>query len=318
MQKKSGFSMLEMLVILCFIGIIVIIELVILNNKLNEYSSPYFTAYNALKKASYNVLADMYCPGESCPAGVDSPPREFPKNSQQLCERLAEFINTAELNCADTSLDINDDAKNIDIEHPRMIASNSFRFHFSDLKEIELPNNYGGMDKLEYFVTYVDINGTKKPNRLTCTRSKLLPDIVPFAITRRGEVIPMGFPVYSKTYLTAKIKYPSRIAADGSTEKHTSGSMSYYDAIYGAWPQTGTKEVQQHINIPLSVMYAQDSIYKDSDIKQCYDASNTSFNTELRTDTEYKNLAQNKESEGCKGGTYNCRVVVDSIIETRW
>lgn len=313
--KKRGFSMIEVMVILGFIGFIVITELVILNSKVNEYGNPYYTVYNALKKASYNVLADMYCPDpnsedEDCKIG----PREFPKNSEDLCLRLAEFINTSEKNCSATDLDINDKADNINTNQPRLIASNSYRFYFSDLKKTQATDAYGNVNELEYFVAYVDLNGDKRPNRLTCEGTKLLPDIVPFAITRRGEVIPMGYPVYSKIYLTAKIKYPASVDSDGNMTNRTSASLSYYDAVYGAWPEKGTKNVLRNIDIPFSIMFGEDDIYEDSNIRQCYDGREP----ELKGEDVYKDEAINREIEGCQGGTYSCRVVIDSSIDKRW
>lgn len=314
-HQKRGFSMIELVVIMCFIGFLVIIELVILNNKMNEYATPYYTVYNALKKASYNVLADMYCPDpKSADAECRVAPREFPKTSDKLCSRLAEFLNTAELNCDATELDINDEANNINPNKPRMVASNSYRFHFSDLKEIDIPDNNGNLNTIQYFVAYVDLNGKKRPNRLTCDGGKLLPDIVPFAITRRGEVIPMGFPVYSNIYMTAKIKFPSMLNADGKMEARSSASMSFYNAIYGAWGKEGTKDVHTNMDIPFSIVFAQDSIYDGSMIRQCYDGRTP----ELKDETEYKDAAINHQGDGCEGGTYNCRVVIDSSINTRW
>ena len=144
-----------------------------------------------------------------------------------------------------------------------------------------------------------------------------MPDIVPFAITRRGEAIPMGYPVYSKLYLTAKIKYPSTDTdADGVLENESSGSLSFYDAIYGAWPSSTAGEVAKHIDIPFSLMFAdeQDFIDANSNIRQCYDGRAA----DLKPEAEYKNMALSREAEGCRAGTYNCRVVIDSNINTRY
>ena len=64
-SRKKAFTMIEVLIILTLIGFILIAELIILNTKSNQYGQPYYTAYNALRKAAYNVLADMYCPDEN-------------------------------------------------------------------------------------------------------------------------------------------------------------------------------------------------------------------------------------------------------------
>ena len=188
--NKKAFSMVELIVVFSIIGFIVIAELIILNNKINEYANPYYAAYNALKKASYNVLADMYCPDkhlpldqQKCPDG----PREFPTTFRTLCDRMAEFINTSENFCASPDIhEINDEATNIDNDHPHFISSNSYRFWFGGMRKINVPNAIGTTDELEYFVTYVDINGEKRPNRLTCDGPRVLTDIVPFAFASRS------------------------------------------------------------------------------------------------------------------------------------
>ena len=91
--KKKGFSLTEITIVLVIIGVILILELMVIQNRKNQYGAPYYAAYNALKKASANILADIYCPDSGpnaiCPTG----PRPYPKDSKAMCERLKEFIN---------------------------------------------------------------------------------------------------------------------------------------------------------------------------------------------------------------------------------
>ena len=335
MNFKKAFSMVELILIIVLIGFIVIAELMILNNKVNEYGQPYFTAYNALKKASYNVLADMYCPGDACPVAGLTAPRRFPQNTTDLCERLSEFINTSVKHCEATEgyEDINILANNFNTQQdkPRMIASNSYRFYFTGdgdkpLRIEGIPDVYGNEYTVDYFIVWVDINGEKEPNRITCNKTKLYPDIVPFAITTRGEVIPMGFPIYNTLYLTAKIKYPTEIEleeqADGSKKEvfdnRSSSSQSFYKAIYGAWPVRGdvNKVIQENIDIPFSVQFG-DRIPEDSLMHQCY-SEKTAIDIGLKSKEQFKDELVNRENLGCTGGTYACRVIVDSTIETRF
>ena len=310
--------MVELIVVFSIIGFIVIAELIILNNKVNEYANPYYAAYNALKKASYNVLADMYCPDpNSSDPECRKGPREFPTTSRGLCNRVAEFINTSENYCNSAdSVEINDEATNIDNEHPHFISSNSYRFWFGGMRKIQVPNAMGGVDELEYFVTYVDINGEKRPNRITCDGPRILPDIVPFAITRRGEVVPMGLPVFSKTYLTAKIKYPVDITNADDMKSKQSPSLSFYEAIYGAWPATDPmdKNVFRYIDIPFSIVFAEDPLYLNSNINQCLDG----MDPDLLDSNAYKAEAIPRTVKGCVGGTYSCQVVIDSSAGTRF
>lgn len=315
-KKKNAFTMIEILIVFVIIGFILVAELIILNSKSNEYGNPYYTIYNSLKKTSYNVLADLYCPGSACPNTSLTFPRQFPTNGEDLCKRFAEFLNVSENHCEGLT-PINDAANNIDTNNPHLVLSNSYRMYFGDEKLYTWKDSSGISQQLNYFVVYVDLNGEKAPNRLTCKGTKVMPDIVPFAITRRGETIPMGYPVYSKLYITAKISYPS-ISKEGTTEleNKTSGSMSFYDAIYGAWPSAISGEVEKHIDIPFSLMFSDedDFIKANSNIRQCYDGREP----ELKPESEYKAMALSKESEGCKGGTYNCRVIVDSTTTTRY
>lgn len=325
MNLKKAFSMIEMLIIIVLIGFIVIAELMILNNKINEYGQPYYTAYNALKKAAYNVLADIYCPGDSCPDKTLTAPRAFPTNSQDLCLRLAEFINTAQLNCTlgGDVKDINDMADNLNAATPpRMIATNSFRFYFSGMKTVnDIHDVYGNLYDMNYFVVWVDLNGEKEPNRLTCNESKLYPDIVPFAITTRGEVIPMGFPVYNTLYLTAKIKFPTEIETveengeiKETVNNKSSASLSFFEAIYGAWAKDGTtREIQDNIDIPFSILFSKE-FPNDSLIHQCYNGSVPN----LLRQADYEDRAISYQDKGCMGGSYACRVIIDSNIETRF
>ena len=95
-HKKSAFSFIEMTVIFIFIGLIALMQLRTMKTNINKYGPSYTSAYTTLKKAAYNVLADIHCPDPSsanteCRTG----PRSFPKTSQELCERLSEFISPA-------------------------------------------------------------------------------------------------------------------------------------------------------------------------------------------------------------------------------
>ncbi|MBE7708492.1 MAG: hypothetical protein E7Z88_07285 [Cyanobacteria bacterium SIG27] len=343
MNLKKAFSMVELILIITLIGFIIIAELTILNNKMNEYGQPYFTAYNALKKASYNVLADMYCPGEACPVKDLKAPRKFPKTSEELCERLSEFINTAgkveNMHCAATEgyEDINIMADNFDEQHdkPRMIASNSYRFYFTSdtssggskpLRISGIKDVYGHEYNVDYFIVWIDLNGEKEPNRITCNNSKLYPDIVPFAVTTRGEVIPMGFPIYNTLYLTAKIKYPTKIETeeqpDGTKKEvfdnESSASTSFYKAIYGAWPTKNdpNKNVQENIDIPFSILFT-DRMPEKSLIHQCY-SEESAIEFGLKSKAQFHDELIDRSDMGCTGGTYACRVIVDSTIETRF
>ena len=300
-SKKTAFSLMEIIIVFTIIGMIIIFELMILQTRINQYGAPYYNVYAALKKASYNILADMYCPN----ANSDDPecvkgPRPFPDNSYDLCRRLAEFINvpngaTCGVDKNDTSKDINDEATNINDDTLRFIASNSFRFYMSPLKTYKFDTG----ETLDYFIVYVDINGKENPNKVNKKPSeKLYPDIVPFAITTRGETIPMGYPIYSNMYLTAKIGYPAAEINGIIVDNRFSKSMSFFEAIQGAWGGTVSPDIT--FSVPFT-----DELPDTSLAKSFYLG-------------EVPQAAEFKSQEGCKGGEYTCRVVIDSFQSRRF
>ncbi len=300
-KRKKAFSLLELMIVFVIIGIITVIEMMILQTRINQYGALYYNIYSALKKASYNVLADMYCPDENsddpeCRLG----PRPFPDNSYDLCKRLSEFINVPKgANCGsgenDKSKDINDEASNINDDTLRFTASNASHFYMSSLKTYKFDSG----EEIKYFIVYVDLNGKEPPNRVDKKpQDRVLPDIVPFAITTRGETIPMGYPIYSNTYLTAKIKYPAAEVNGAIVDDRYSKSMSFYEAIKGAWGDTISPDITY--NIPFT-----DQIPNNSKAKSF-------FLGEIPTDFEFKS------QEGCKGGEYTCRVVIDSFQDKRF
>jgi len=331
-HNKKAFSVVEVLVVLCFVGFIIITQLVILSSKINQYSAPFYTAYNAIKKTAYNILADIYCPGDACPDPSLTAPRAYPQNSTNLCRRFAEFINTSENNC-DTMSAITD--TNMDFENatPGFIASNSLRFYFHQTDtpfQTIVPAGAGGNETINYFIIYIDLNGEKKPNRIGCDGSDILPDIVPFAITSRGDAIPIGLPVYSKTYMTATVGLPANITTkkddagnDVTTaeELQKTKALSFYDAILTAWKGV------EHASIPYSINFMNriDSNITDH-FKGCCLVNTTGCKGTGITGTSNDTgctcctgaRIANAVTNSCAGGTYNCRVTIDKHKTSRY
>lgn len=298
MNKKSAFSLTEVLVVLTFIGFIIVTQLVVMTSKVNQYSGPYFTVYNAVKKTAYNVLADIYCPctGNDCPnEECKKGPREYPKTSTNLCKRFSEFINTSENNCNNFKPVGND----LDFKKatPGFIATNSYKFYFHDGRFTKTING----KTVNFAIIYVDINGEKRPNRFVCDNSDILPDIVPFAITDNGDAIPIGLPTYSKAYMTASVGYPSK----NSMEKVN--SLIFNDAILTAWPN----DTKGNISIPFSVNYVNElnSAIQNKFVSCVSDNSPTQ---------KVKYVPQIATNLGCKKDTYNCRVIIDKHKTTRF
>ncbi|MBQ8635838.1 hypothetical protein IJ425_06780 [bacterium] len=325
--KKKAFTITEVLIVLCIMGFVLIVQLSVLMNKINDYGAPYYTAYNAINKAVYNVLADIHCPDsctdddcrESYPAlrNITHNPaihlcpdyaREFPTTRIELCKRLAEWLNHSEEFCDAHNVSINANADNINENSLQIITSNSFRVYISDPREYSKNG-----EKFNYFIVYMDLNGEKKPNRLTCDGSDVLPDIVPFAITSRGEVIPTGLPTYLKTYLTGSVRLPSTYDDGSMTTDNKTGALSFYEAIRGAW------QGKANINIPYSIEF--DSLFPIStgNITQCYRGGGSQFNkNDFINKAVQINSSLGFASKGCKGDTYTCNVKIDKFTTSRY
>lgn len=300
--KKRGFSLVELLIIFVIIGIVFFFVMHTLNNRTNQYGTPYYVVYNALKKAAYNVLADM----------DHYPPRAFPANPQAMCERLTEFINFSEKTCNSNAVNnnatnITDTGKNSTLQFR---ASNGTKFYISSIKdasvcsELDSSSNCSAYETVKYFIVYVDLNGDNHPNKLDRIFHKngsnfeyddlVLPDIVPFAVTTRGEVVPMGYPVIEKSYLTSRVKYPADL--NNLDDKNYSDSITFYEAFHRAW---GNRDFY---TIPMSVDYT----------------SKMPANNVARA---FYNLPAAKSidsSKGCTIATFNCRAVVEQSEFARY
>ena len=315
---KFAYSMFELLIVFTLISFLIIYELIIVNRKMNEYGGVYYNAYNTLRKVTYNIFIDTYCPSNSVQPEPGADPdydctkgaRAFPKDVTELCKRYTEYLNVpnganfcTEKKEAQGHGNINEKADNISEDTLKFKTTNTFRFYISGTgSNNESPYEYtanGSNDKVEYFIMYVDLNGSKAPNRVDKeVGNKVLPDIVPFAITRKGEVIPMGFPVYSTSYITAKVRYPDEAASD-SYKENLSESMSLYDAIAKAW---GTAD--DNIDIPFTFKL-NDQLPSDN-LAKYYVSQNLIPTSSVSLDSK------------CKEQTFECKVVIDSDSNVRF
>ena len=110
----------------------------------------------------------------------------------------------------------------------------TFKITGEDGKDIECEAlfTFEGKETGKNYIVYTDINGKKSPNRLNLEEgNELYPDIVPFAVTTRGEVIPMGYPIYDTMYLSAQVRYRAEQKEGGASgeapEIETKKSKSY-------------------------------------------------------------------------------------------
>ena len=211
MKKIKAFTLAELSFVFIFIGVISVIALHTVNERRTDFYARYFTAYDALSKAVYNTYVDTYCRVVTDSSGktdceiagseFSQKGRPFPDNPRDLCKRLAEYLNVSgDPNCSnDVIKDASDEEfKNI---KPQLTLSNSFRIYFSSPGDVTV-NHAGKKNRIvNYFIVYVDLNGKEKLN----TAAAPNPDIVPFIVTYTGDTIPIGYPIYDKSYISARL-----------------------------------------------------------------------------------------------------------------
>ena len=304
--RKRAFTLTEILIVMTIVGFILIAQLSVLSSKINKYDGTYYRAYHTLHKAGYNILADMYCPGPSCPDASITQPRSFPTTTSALCARLAEWLNITTNNCNNNAFSHGNITEK---STAHLIASNGFKIYIGAMGEKEVSNG----QKIKYFPVYVDINGEAKPNRTDCVaKSDVLPDIVPFAVTTRGETIPMGFPKYSKKYMTAKVKLPNEYTTSGGTNKIESKNtktLSFFEAALASWPKNNNyNAVSNHFDIPFSQDYDSTNLHS-----QCYQ---TISKATLLSDA--KSIIDSYKDKGCNGTSFTCRAIIDKPTSVRY
>ena len=341
-HKKIAFTLIEIMIVLGMVGMIIIFAMQILMGRINQYTTPYAVIFRALQKTSYNILADIHCPNpnseiEECKTST----RSFPVNDEargiedqhvELCERLKEYLNAPDLNageCDNPAVGDNGDLKIVqngsDITSDpllKFVTSNGMKFYTSDMMTYEVvktedKNGDGDFndpgekitDEVKYYIIYVDINGDSKPNSVEPV-GDYLPDIVPFAITSRGETIPLGFPTISSAYLTAKIKFPAVGTEEAGVfdERQYSKSMTFREAVFGAW------NGEAHFDIP----YSFDLNYNNT-------SNNRAFRSLPSADKKWENCKfyggtnqYDATRGGCVAGTFTCRVIIDTETTRRF
>lgn len=132
---------------------------------------------------------------------------------------------------------------------PTFVTSNGQKFYMSKVVNANVTNSglTDQYDRRQYRFVAVDLNGNMGPNSQYRTAVKY-PDIVLFAITSDGSIVPFGLPEFSKNYISAYIEYPTSIynATKGTNvpnSKLKSDSLTLVKARHSAWGATpGTIE----------------------------------------------------------------------------
>lgn len=237
-KKFMAFTLAELLIVFSIIGIVSAITIMTTKRIATTDKYAYQRAYDALRTAAYNAVA------ETDAKGIKTP--------DLLCEGLAKYINSqyatatgsdkfegnpdkgfcnkiAEANRV--GIDASDFDKGAEKKIvPDFVANNGMKFYITKKLKEEGLKDYTNTDSMdiEYYVVFVDIDGENGQNTIDSG------DIVAFAITvDNADTIPLGAPIYDKHYLGVRVVFPENPPAH--PDEYFSESMTYYDAIHTAW-----------------------------------------------------------------------------------
>lgn len=258
-NKLDAFTIPELLIFLTIVGVMSVFMMNIIKPGEKYIPYAYYTVYNALSEAAYNIKEDALdissgnnadtakeedkvFPGVKASANNQT---EAKAAARELCKKLAidpdsdpdnassgfqyGYINTTEYFCSAADfkpLSLKNSLTNNDINTKMAFrATNSMRFYISEMGSINVPDNMNGdnIQEVKYFVVWVDLNGDRRPNTFAWSEKKPA-DIIPFIITTSGIVIPAGGPIVDPRYTTMRIQYPS-----GSDLKFSARSFSFLE-----------------------------------------------------------------------------------------
>ena len=338
-MKNKAFSLVELAVVLVLIGILTMVTIQTMDSKIQDHSAAYYNVLDSLIKANYNVYADIHCVDDTYNPTTNSSDklcaeggRYYPKSRKELCERLSQYFNIAEgtLNCGDEpELSINETANNISNDNVSFVTTNSSRFFISDKQDLDISDGPTNCHKsFDYFVVYVDLNGDKEPNsvfvrnpidthatKILKTVNKVddgrirgtIPDIVPFVLTAKGEVIPVGYPLYSKRYMTTRVKYPISNLSDvnkQTLENNVSSSATFIESKINA---VGNSECGD-------ILY---SIDFNTRFRNMNNLAFAFFNNSDEKDNMIDKTALPAGADvdhGCQENTFNCNLTIDRYM----
>jgi prepilin-type N-terminal cleavage/methylation domain-containing protein len=239
MHKKliinQGYTIAEILITLVIIGVIATIIITSAKPYNSAMKKLYSRAYDILSEASYNYAVDTEA------NTIDS--------ANNLCVGLSKYINSNAATSPKTGENFKgnpdtgycnnittrvtqytQDFKNLT---PDFIANNGMRFFISEqITTPEITDSDGLTNKIRFYIVFVDLDGEKGAGKIIPANKNTVTDIASFAVTDSADVLPLGFPVINKTYLTARIEYPEDKIHQN--EKY-SKSLTYYDAFHKAW-----------------------------------------------------------------------------------
>lgn len=192
-MKRRGFTLAELLITLCVIGVVAAIMIPsIVKSKPDSSKALYLTTYNELAK-TINELANSsnifpICQGEYCfkasplfntSKGVND---KYSAGNGKLCKLLAENLNAQNNSCSDSYEQFDGNFS--------FTTQKGIQFFVSTDRRIV-------SDALGEYQTdiYIDVNGPKGPNKLYGEDGCTTPDRFKLLVSAAGEIViadPMG------------------------------------------------------------------------------------------------------------------------------
>lgn len=264
MQKKFGFTITEVVIATVIVGVVSAISILSFKPEFDakRRAGYYAQVYKTLKTAAYNAYLEQHG-NFGTTSGTGSDITDF-------CNDLTEQINTSKKDCSlhgrdssnqnDFAYDKNEPG---DLKRPHFIAANGISFWISQAYPLYNRNDsYNNQIGDRFYAVFADINPNGKNKVLRTDNNN--GDIVPFIITRHGEVIPMGEPIRDQKIVKAGVKISYKYT-DGNGYVSERSTVVPAESLAEAYKMAWGKTVWA--NNPLSYDYFHDNSTNSLDTK---------------------------------------------------
>ena len=260
LSKFKALTIAEVMITLLIISILCIFALSTIKPYDKTYKWLYVRIYHTLETAVYNSMMTRN--------SQDDPDMQgFPNSSTNFCNMLKEFMNASSEDVingqvspkCEASRDLAMSAGDFPLDKVQLVLSNGMHLWIASNggAPYELTEVIDGSPaNMKYYVVFVDLNGSKGPNRaqwdvtgnVGWNSDYKMVDIVAFVVTEASVVIPIGPPEIDTRYMQAVAIYPPN--DENKPEGTRSAPNTYYWAKHDAW---GTSK---SLTEPMSLNFA--------------------------------------------------------------
>lgn len=245
MKFKKAFTFAELIIVFGVVGIISAMAIATFKNYDKGIRFLYSNLYYQLDRAYYNGYNFSGLPNPFAETDQDPQTGEVfevtpAMGAERLCHMLEEYLNGS-ASCssgAGGNAPLAQDNGRVFGQIQFTTDHGAFIYISPRLPEPENPNFQPGGH--QFFLVFVDINGTARPNSMEYTPadennpSPPDPDIFAFAALDTGRLCPLGPPEIDPRYMQARIAYVE-VVNDELVTKYTTVSVPYYIAKAQAW-----------------------------------------------------------------------------------